>query len=274
MIAKLLPILLLVVSFSASAQQPTPIGVAAKSYIVTDLSGNVILGKDVATPRPIASITKILVAEQIRDIQEHQDLVEIQSSDLATRHTRLHPSDHLTHSDLLSLALIASNNQAIYALARAHGMDTVIAAVNSTASSRNLNSITIEEPSGLSANNKGSAQDLAKFIAHISTNPLTRISVEPTLAISHGNFYSTNPLLGKPGWNFTVSKTGFINAAGGCLVSLVEIGGLQRIVVILGSTDTKTRWSDLIKIRKFIAQNDTFWVPPSTAKKYRRRQHR
>ena len=157
------------------------------------------------------------------------------------------------------MALISSSNPAIYALARAHNTDQVVANVNTAAQVRGLSSIKIEEPSGLNPNNVATATDLAKFLVINKDNPIANISTEQNLVVKQDRFNSTNPLLGKPGWTFVMSKTGFINAAGGCVATLVEIGGQLRAVVILGSANVKTRWVDLIKIRSYLSKSDNFW---------------
>lgn len=256
-------LLLLLLSSSLHAQVP---GVSAKSYIVTDVTGKIILEFNSQTPRPIASITKLLVAEQIAPSMVGTELVTVNAVDHATKWSRLKVNTVVSENDLLHLALIPSNNQAIYALSRAHDMSKIVSAVNDTARNRGLLSITIEEPSGLSPNNKANAKDLAQFLQFVNGTEIARVSTEP---FAYTNFRSTNPLLGKPGWDFSISKTGFINASGGCLATMVNMGGEQRIVVILGSQNTKTRWTDLIKIRSFIAASDKFWQMNSSNRRHK-----
>src|SRR5271157_365793 len=154
--ALLLCFLMLCIAFAAGAEEVP--GVLAKSYIVTDLQGTVILEHDSKTPRPIASITKLLVAEQIYPTLDADDNVTIEKEDLATRRTKLRSRTTLTEQQLLELALVHSSNQAIYALARTHDTDKIVAAVNAAALERGLTTITIEEPSGLSENNQASAE--------------------------------------------------------------------------------------------------------------------
>lgn len=261
MITKLCITLILGVAFSTTSNAQVLLDVAAKSYVIMNVSsGELILTKDETNVRSIASITKLLVADQLSNVDLASDLVEVDRSDAVSSRTRLRPNTLITQSDLLRLSLISSDNQAIHALARAQGMSSVINNVNLAAVNRHLYSITIEEPTGLSANNKASALDLANFVKFVNSDN-ARISTEPTAVVQQGVFRSTNPLIDKPGWKFGLSKTGFTNAAGGCLVSLVEIGGVMRVVVLLGSDNVHTRWSDLVKIRRYLAPSDVFWVP-------------
>jgi D-alanyl-D-alanine carboxypeptidase len=53
-------------------------------------------------------------------------------------------------------------------------------------------------------------------------------------------FHNTNPIIGKR-HDFVVSKTGFINASGGCIVTMIDTEIGTRIVVVLGSKNTRTR---------------------------------
>lgn len=231
----------------------------AKSYIVTELDGTVILEHDSKISRPIASITKLLVSEQLAPQMNLHQSVTIKAEDLASNSSSVKINSKWTQAELLRLALISSNNQAIYALTRANGYTKIISSVNETAHERGLDTISIEEPSGLSKNNTASAYDLAIFVSKVYGTDIAQVSTQPATTIKRVNFKSTNPLLGKPGWNFDVSKTGFTNPAGGCLVTLVEIGGRKVIVVILGSANVYTRWTDLIKIRSYLS-NDIFWT--------------
>jgi D-alanyl-D-alanine endopeptidase (penicillin-binding protein 7) len=53
-------------------------------------------------------------------------------------------------------------------------------------------------------------------------------------------FRNTNSLV-RDGHKFVVSKTGFINKAGGCIVMMLDTANGIRTVVLLGSKNTKTR---------------------------------
>lgn len=264
-------ILALILSLSASCAFAQVPGVVAKSYIVMDADGHIIVQKDAQTPRPIASISKLLVAEQLAPEIDPVGSVTLLKEDLASRKTRIRENTTFSEAQLLELALIPSNNQAIYALTRTHNTDKTIAAVNEAAQVRGLTSIHIEEPSGLSDNNHASAEDLAKFLSFVDGTSIASVSTETNT--SYGKFHSTNPFLGKPGWDFSVSKTGFINAAGGCLATVLEIGGKKLSVVILGSTNTVTRWTDLVKIRQFISSSDKFWTIPLKVVSRGRKHH-
>lgn len=253
-------LLLAIVPLSPFAHEgKTLSGIFAKSYIVLNSQGQVVLEKDSKTPRPIASITKLLVAEQLEFI-------------LSDAHFAIRPpgKDVLSEAEMMHLALIVSSNISIIELARRYGNDNIINGVNTLAKWRGLNSIFIDEPSGLSQNNVASAQDLAKFLMLVKDSTFAKVSTFATAKIPSQEFKSTNPFIGKHGWNFKVSKTGFINAAGGCLATIVEIGGEEHTVVLLGSANVVTRWYDLTRIRLHLS-NDNFWTASSQPQKQRKK---
>jgi len=53
-----------------------------------------------------------------------------------------------------------------------------------------------------------------------------------------------------------LSKTGFINEAGRCLVMQAEISGQPTIIVLLDSVGKMTRIGDANRIRKWVERND------------------
>jgi len=71
------------------------------------------------------------------------------------------------------------------------------------------------------------------------------------------NFVNTNSLVRGGDWVIGLSKTGFINEAGRCLVIQAEISGQSMIIVLLDSAGKQSRIGDANRIRKWIESNDT-----------------
>jgi D-alanyl-D-alanine endopeptidase (penicillin-binding protein 7) len=71
------------------------------------------------------------------------------------------------------------------------------------------------------------------------------------------NFVNTNALVRGGKWVIGLSKTGFINEAGRCLVMQAEISGQPMIIVLLNSEGKLSRIGDANRIRKWIEYNDT-----------------
>lgn len=53
-------------------------------------------------------------------------------------------------------------------------------------------------------------------------------------------------------WEIGVSKTGFLKAAGRCLVMQVQIIGKPIIIVLLDSWGKNTRYGDVNRIKKWM----------------------
>lgn len=228
--------------------------ITAKSYIVTDMKGQVIAEKQADVVRPIASITKLITAERNQGLPG-DELITITASDLREgrmRSTPLKIGQSYSRSALIELALVSSDNSAAIALGRSAPELPI------------PEDIIIHEASGLNPENKASARSLAEYAHHlyVSAAALANTSVQPTTT---GSIIrkSTNPMLTKPGWEFHLSKTGFINSSGGCLVVITRIRNELMVVVILGSASVKQRWRDLAELRQELGDTD-FSKPPET----------
>ena len=215
--------------------------VTAKSYIVTEMDGTVLLEQNADEVRPIASITKLFTTREAftGDLSE---LIEIQQSDMRLgkmRSTPLRVGQKYTRAQLIDLALISSDNVAAMALGR---VDPVVSPLPL--------GTTIVEASGLDPQNQSTARSIAALARGLVATELARTSVQPSVSIGSVTKGSTNPLITKPGWVFHLSKTGFINASGGCLVVVFESGQRLLTAVILGSRDVPARWRDLYELRR------------------------
>jgi len=69
-------------------------------------------------------------------------------------------------------------------------------------------------------------------------------------------FRNTNGLVRDPEWDIGLQKTGYIAAAGRCLVMQTQLAGRQLIMVLLDSAGKYSRIGDAERIRKWlVAQN-------------------
>jgi D-alanyl-D-alanine endopeptidase (penicillin-binding protein 7) len=118
--------------------------------------------------------------------------------------------------------------------------------MNNKAHSLQMNQSTFTDPTGRMHTNVSTAEDLIKLVFAASTYPLivqasnmdaVRWNVNKKKNVELRN---TNTLVGH-GYKFLVSKTGFINKAGGCIVMMIDTAYGIRTVVLLGSKNTKTR---------------------------------
>jgi D-alanyl-D-alanine carboxypeptidase len=62
-------------------------------------------------------------------------------------------------------------------------------------------------------------------------------------------------LVMNPTWDIKVSKTGYINEAGQCLVMLARIYNRDMAIILLNADGKGTRVGDAVKIKQWVQQN-------------------
>ena len=65
-------------------------------------------------------------------------------------------------------------------------------------------------------------------------------------------FHNTNKFVGQPGWDISVSKTGFTNEAGRCLSMRLEAAGRKVLVVLMGAMAGSERALDVLNIQRLV----------------------
>jgi D-alanyl-D-alanine endopeptidase (penicillin-binding protein 7) len=73
-------------------------------------------------------------------------------------------------------------------------------------------------------------------------------------------------LVSNPSWDIKVSKTGFINEAGQCLVMVARINNRDTAIVLLNAEGKGTRIGDAIKIRQMIQAKQIASAPVEVAR--------
>lgn len=235
------------------------------SALVIDGSGNLIYGKDVNTVRPIASITKLMTAMVLLDAQlDLDEKIVITKADrdlIRLTGSRLEYGARLTRRELILLALMSSENRAATALGRTYpgGMSAFVAAMNTKASSLAMHDSQFADPAGLLAQNVSTASDLAKLLRAAEHYPLitqatteTRMDVRPYSGRGYLTYGNTNRLLKNKKWDIALSKTGYINEAGRCLVMQANIDGEDVSIVLLNSFGKLTPFGDSNRLRNWM----------------------
>ena len=228
-------------------------------------SGETLYEKNSDTILPIASITKLMTAivvlERELDLEQR---VAVSAEDLrSTRSSRvrgrLRPGSVLTRDELLLLTLMASENRAAAALARTYpgGTEAFVAAMNAQAGRLGLHDTRFADPTGLSPDNVSSAHDLAGLVRAAHSYPLIReYSTRPSAQVhARGGtvgFRNTNSLVRSDSWDIELSKTGYISAAGRCLVMHMRVASRDLVVILLDSWGKYTRVADARRIRKWL----------------------
>ena len=236
------------------------------SALILDASGNVIYGKDIDQVRSIASITKLMTAmvvldaeldldESITITKEDRDLLRLTGS-------RLEYGATLSRGELLQLALMSSENRAAHALGRSHpqgGIEQFVAQMNEKARSLGMSDSHFADPAGLKAENVSTAKDLAVMLAAAEAYPFikqattaTRQRVQPYPKRGPLDYVNTNRLLKNRSWDIALSKTGYINEAGRCLVMRATINGEPVSIVLLNSFGKLTPFGDSNRLKNWL----------------------
>lgn len=254
-------LLLLTLIFASTAEAKS---ITAKSFIVTDNRGQVISEKNADRTQPIASITKLMTAIVI--LNAHQDLTEqlkLNFNNASKYHTRLPRTlKTLSRGELLELAIVKSDNFAAYTLCANYpgGVDRCVAEMNHQALEFGMYATHFTDPTGLDEGNQSNARDLVKLVLVASHHPeITDASGKPSVNIlvkkRWWEFGNTNPLVRRSD-NILVSKTGYIHQSGGCLVMLADTELGQRVIVLLGSKNTRTRIPEAEQISLVVSGSD------------------
>ena len=261
MIKKILAALLM--SVSAAAAVAVPFG-SQSVLVIEDGTGKVLLEKNADQIVPIASLTKLMTAMVVLDArQDMHEMIAIEQRDVdVLKHStsRVPVGSHITRADVLQLALMSSDNRAAASLARTFegGPVAFKAAVRAKIAALGMTNTIIEEPTGLSPNNRSTAQDLVKMAMAASTYPeIARITTESSDFVNingrNVEYRNTNRLVGAKGWEIGLSKTGYTEEAGKCLIMRIKSAGKNATLVLLNAKASSARIMDALNIRRFIS---------------------
>ncbi|MCX5857893.1 MAG: D-alanyl-D-alanine endopeptidase [Deltaproteobacteria bacterium] len=247
-----------------AARAPQRLVLHSASALVEDQrTGECLVQKQAEAVLPIASITKLMTAMVVLDARpDLQESITITAQDVDTlRHSRsrLPVGMRLTREEALLLALMASENRAAYALGRTYpgGLGAFVAAMNTKAQSLGLTKTSFKDTAGLSSGNVSSARDLARMVNAAYQYPLIReFSTREKAAIHTGRrnlaFRNTNRLIRSPRWQIGLSKTGFIDEAGRCLVMQAQVARRPVLIVLLDAQGKLTRFGDANRIKQWM----------------------
>ena len=230
------------------------------ALLIDDSSGSVLLQKNASEVAPVASLTKLVTAMVVLDARPDMEaMVSIDAIDAGgadRERVGIPVGTNLPFREVVRLALMSSDNRATYALARRYpgGMAAFEAALRAKISALGLAHTSLSEPTGLSARNTSTAADMAVVALAASRYPAiaqgTTIAAD-TIDIDGRKieYRNTNPLVGQRGWDIQLSKTGFIDAAGRCLVMRLRSSGRSFTMVLLNSSGTAALAEDTTNIR-------------------------
>jgi D-alanyl-D-alanine endopeptidase (penicillin-binding protein 7) len=242
---------------------PDPLDLKSSVALVVNQDTNeVLFQKNPNAVLPIASITKLMTAlitvEAGLDLDE---VLEVERADVTAdrMRSRLNPGVRLTRAQALHLALMSSENHAAQLLGRTYpgGVPAAVAAMNAKAQLLGMHDTRFADPTGLSPENRSSPVDLVRLVGAAYEYPALReysTSSELTLPLGRQvvRYGNTNGLTKSPDWDIGLQKTGYISAAGRCLVMQAVIEGQRIVMVLLDSVGRYSRIGDAQRIRQWL----------------------
>lgn len=269
----------------AAPKTPAQQELAAGSAMLVDLKTNEVLyasNPDVVVP--IASVTKLMTGLVTLDAKlPLEQLLPITIRDnweMRGVYSRVRIGSELSRYNMLLLALMSSENRAASSLAHHYpgGYSAFIAAMNAKAKALGMHSTHFVEPTGLSLHNVSTARDLVLLLKATQAYPLlSQLSTtsEQTVAFRKPNytlgFRNTNALVRKPGWSIQVTKTGFTNAAGHCLVMRTHMANKPVAFVVLDAFGKYTHMADANRLKRWLETGKVTPVP-AAAISYRKQK--
>jgi serine-type D-Ala-D-Ala carboxypeptidase (penicillin-binding protein 5/6) len=262
-----------VAAFSAVAQPPKPPEIAAKAYLLMDVtSGQVLAAKDPDKPVEPASLTKLMTAYVVFDALKSGKISLAQRFTVSERAWKMpgsrmfiEPRMEIPVEDLIKGMIVQSGNDATTALAEGVGgsVEGFVDLMNQQAKVLGMKSSSFKNPEGLTvAGHTTTAADLA-----ILATSLMRDFPEyvPYYAIQHYRYPGT-PAANDTNRNLLLFrdpsvdglKTGHTDAAGYCLVATARrpVAGLgegpagQRrlLSILLGASSENVRAAESQKL--------------------------
>ncbi len=220
--------------------------VAAKAALLVDVpSGTVLYAKDADKPLPIASLTKLMTAHLAVQRTKPTDIITVPETNVTEVESRsgLTKGQQFTADDLLAATMIASANDAAMTLAvqTAGSFDAFVTEMNRETKRLGMTDSHFANPTGYdSGDSYASARDLAILARAVMQEPRIRAVVaskERVIKAVDGTEFklqTTDELLG--GYlPIAGLKTGTTDAAGECLVSVLQSGDREVLAIVLNS---------------------------------------
>jgi hypothetical protein len=190
-------------------------------------SGETLFGKNTQAIVPIASITnsrRAMVVLTRTSIPRRNRITQDDVDWLRGSHSRLRVGAPLTATNCFGSPSWPPRTAPPPQLGRVSWTGSFVRAMNLRAQLLGMNGSYFADPTGLSSANVSTAGDLATLVRFAYRYPKIRqYSTSTAYAVSLGGrrpvaFRNTNRLVGSGAWDIGLSKTGFINEAGRCLV--------------------------------------------------------
>ncbi|MFN4238776.1 MAG: D-alanyl-D-alanine endopeptidase [Vogesella sp.] len=242
------------------------------AVVVDSQTGRLVYEKNASQRQPIASITKLMTAMVVLDaglsMDEPITITDDEVDRLKNTSSRLSVGSTLTRREMLLLALMSSENRAAASLARAYpgGKAAFIARMNQKARSIGMQQAVFHDATGLDMRNSATALDLVRMVKAAYQYPLIRQYSTTHEYMAHPSasrvlhYKNSNPLVREGEWDIGLSKTGFIEEAGRCLVMQATMGTQRLIVVLLAANGSAARVNDAKSIKTWLEAHPNTWL--------------
>src|SRR3989344_4573654 len=206
--------------------------------------GKEVFGWETTKRWPVASIAKLMTAVVVSEKMQATDVVEITSDMLtAPGDSGFIKGQKYKVSDLEKAMLVVSSNDATYALAIHYGQANFVAAMNQKARDLRMNDTYYVDPAGLSAQNQSTVNDLVILAGYIRgyhpdifiETKKTKDTIAEVKTGKRKTLTSINEFAGRK--DFLGGKTGTTPEAGENLLSIFNIAGEAKIIIVLGDED-------------------------------------
>ena len=251
------------VKYQRDGCQTNGLKINARSVAVIDNDqGAWLYAKQPDDVRSVASLTKLLTAMVFLDSKANPNkVVQITPDDcFESSRSRIYQRETYRAIDLLHIALIASDNRAARALARASGLplQQFIRRMNEKARSLGMTNTKMFEVTGLDERNVSTAADIAILVNEAMKYPLIRQATSKykyTCRLQNRKrvktFTNTNRLI-KSKWEVLTGKTGYILESAYCLATILrDAGGRELTVVVLGSPSNGSRFTAAKRLAEY-----------------------
>jgi D-alanyl-D-alanine endopeptidase (penicillin-binding protein 7) len=225
-------------------------GIRSRAGILADLDAGVVLwARDADTPRPVASITKLISALALASFGGDLDRTICVDAELWTARpgARSRFETGACHSgwDFVGAALVASDNRGAWAMPRLadRTLDEFVDRMVELSADLRLRDATWVDPTGIEDEDAASPRDVLKAATAVALHPaLASIASAPVWSLDARALTSTNRLAGE--FDFLAAKTGYTDASGYCFTAIADVDGRRLGLALLGAPTDAARFAD------------------------------
>jgi D-alanyl-D-alanine endopeptidase (penicillin-binding protein 7) len=227
----------------------------------------ILISKNAEVVRPIASVTKLLsglvfAGMEVAPADDWVTLGEEDKDRLKWSRSRLRMGSVYKLPDLFAAALGASDNRAMYATVRAHGLarSVFVDRMNALARELGMSKSNFIDPAGIDPSNVSTADDLLLLLDAAAASEMVRsrtlldavelIDARDRMLVLH----NPDRLVRAPGWEIVVGKTGYTVEAGRNLVVRALLEDRPVDMVFLGAREMASVFGDAARVRRWLEE--------------------